>query len=405
MLNAPKLQLPLPPDAPAPRARRGATQTFLTHAARSKAFHGFVNPPIYRGSTVLFESMDDLVHGRAEFTYGRKGNPSLRALEQAWSELAGAAGTILCGSGLAAITTALLSVARAGDHLLVADTVYGPVRELCDGLLERFGVEVSYFPPDPGETFGDYFRNNTAAVYLESPGSLTMEIQDVPGLASVAHEHGACVLMDNTWSTPLLFDAHGAGVDISIEAGTKYLGGASDLLLGVASANAAYWPMLQKTHNMLGCIAGPEDVFLALRGFRTLDLRIRESGRRALELAQWLRARPEVCSVLHPAFEQSPGHGYWKRDYHGASGLFSVVLEPFSQQDLARMLDGLSLFGMGYSWGGFESLITPIDHDLVRTASPWSHTGPTLRLYIGLEDVEDLKQDLADGFSRLTGNR
>lgn len=405
MLNAPKLQLPLPPDAPAPRARRGATQTFLTHAARSKAFHGFVNPPIYRGSTVLFETMDDLVHGRAEFTYGRKGNPSIQALEQAWSDLAGAAGTILCGSGLAAITTALLSVARAGDHMLVADTVYGPVRELCDGLLDRFGVEVSYFPPDPGENFGDYFRNNTVAVYLESPGSLTMEIQDVPGLACVAHERGACVLMDNTWSTPLLFDAHGAGVDISIEAGTKYLGGASDLLLGVASANAAYWPLLKKTHNMLGCIAGPEDVFLALRGFRTLDLRIRESGRRALELAQWLRTRPEVRSVLHPAFEQSPGHAYWKRDYHGASGLFSVVLEPVSKQDLARMLDGLSLFGMGYSWGGFESLVTPIDHDLVRTASPWPHAGPTLRLYIGLEDVEDLKQDLADGFSRLTGDR
>ncbi len=398
----------LPPDAPAPAepppaSRRRATQTFLTHAARSKAFHGFVNPPIYRGSTVLFDSMDDLIHGRAEFTYGRKGNPSTQALESAWTELAGAAGTILCGSGLAAITTALLSVARAGDHLLVVDTVYGPVRALCDGLLERFGVAVTYFPPDPGAAFEQAFRDNTVAVYLESPGSLTMEIQDIPGLARIAHARGACVLMDNTWSTPILFDAHAAGVDISIEAGTKYLGGASDLLLGLASANSAYWPRLLDTHRMLGCIAGPEDVFLALRGFRTLDLRLRESGRRALEIAQWLRSRPEVLAVLHPALEQSPGHGYWKRDYHGASGLFSIILAPVSTQSLAQMLDGFRLFGMGYSWGGFESLVTPIDHDLVRSAKPWPHSGPTLRLYIGLEDVEDLKQDLSDGFSRLTG--
>jgi cystathionine beta-lyase len=404
MLNTPKPHLQLPPEAPAPQARRGPSQTFLTHAARSKAFHGFVNPPIYRGSTVLFDSMDDLVHGRAEFTYGRKGNPSTRALEDAWSDLAGAAGTILCGSGLAAITTSLLSVAGAGEHLLVSDTVYGPVRELCDGLLQRFGVAVTYFPPDPGESFLDYFQENTVAVYLESPGSLTMEIQDVPGLARIAHERGACVLMDNTWSTPLLFDAHAAGVDISIEAGTKYLGGASDLLLGVASANRQYWPRLIKTHRMLGCVAGPEDVFLALRGFRTLDLRIRESGRRALELARWLQCRPEVRTVLHPALEQSPGHAYWKRDYHGASGLFSVVLKPVSRQGLAGMLDGLSLFGMGYSWGGFESLAIPIDHDLVRTATAWNHGGPTLRLYIGLEDVGDLKQDLVEGFSRLTRN-
>ena len=404
MLNA--LATPRPAqaaEAGAPDARRPATQTFLTHAARSKAFHGFVNPPIYRGSTVLFDTMDDLVHGRGEFTYGRKGNPSTRALEGAWTELAGAAGTILCGSGLAAITTALLSVARAGDHLLVVDTVYGPVRALCDGLLERFGVAVSYFPPDPGADFEQAFRDNTVAVYLESPGSLTMEIQDVPGLAAIAHARGACVLMDNTWSTPILFDAHATGVDISIEAGTKYLGGASDLLLGVASANSAYWPRLQDTHRMMGCIAGPEDVFLALRGFRTLDLRIRESGKRALEIAHWLRSRPGVRAVLHPALEQSPGHGYWKRDYHGASGLFSVMLDPVSRQSLARMLDGLRLFGMEYSWGGFESLVTPIDHDLVRTAKPWPHTGPTLRLYIGLEDVDDLKQDLSDGFARLAG--
>lgn len=401
MLYASDRSFPPPSDVPAQTTRRSAPQTYLTHAARSKDFHGFVNPPIYRGSTVLFETMDDLIHGRAEFTYGRKGNPTTRALESAWSDLTGAAGTILCSSGLAAITTALLSVAKTGDHILVADTVYGPVRQLCDGLLDRFGVAVTYFPPNPGDVFAEYFQNNTVAVYLESPGSLTMEIQDVPMLASVAHERGACVLMDNTWSTPLLFDAHAAGVDISIEAGTKYLGGASDLLLGMASASSAYWSLLKNTHQMLGCIAGPEDVFLALRGFRTLDLRIRESGRRAQEIAQWLRSRPEVQTVLHPAFEDSPGHVFWKRDFHGASGLFSVVLKPVSQERLARMLDGFSLFGMGYSWGGYESLVTPIDHDLVRTASPWGHTGPTLRLYIGLEDVADLKQDLLEGFLRL----
>ncbi len=390
------------PVAAMPRRKPLAKQTLLTHLGRDReAYHGFVNPPVYRGSTVLFASMDDLVHGRNEFTYGRKGNPTLRALEDAWTQLSGAAGTVLCSSGLLAITTALLALVKAGDHILVTDSVYGPVRQFCDGMLARLGVRVRYFDPACGAGIAELFESATRLVYLESPGSLTLEIQDVPAIAAAAHARGAVVVMDNTWSTPLLFDAHGHGVDVSVEAGTKYLGGASDLLIGVASANAATWPALRAAHLTLGCMPGPEDVFLALRGLRTLELRLRESEWRALELAHWLQRRPEVERVLHPALPGHANHAIWRRDFDGSSGLFSAVLKPVAPQRLARMLDGLELFGMGYSWGGFESLVTPIDHDLQRTATTWTAAGPTLRFYAGLEDVDDLKRDLDDGFRRM----
>jgi cysteine-S-conjugate beta-lyase len=375
--------------------------TRLTHLGRDTAAqHGFVNPPIYRGSTVLFESMDDLLNDRAEFTYGLLGNPSIAALQDAWSELAGAAGTILAPSGLMAITTSLLAVLQAGDHLLVTDSVYGPTRSFCDKMLKRFGVETSYYDPLVGAGIAELMRPNTRAVFLESPGSLTFEIQDVPAIAEAAHANGAAVIIDNTWATPLMFDAHRHGADIVIEAGTKYLSGASDLLFGLASANAEYWPALRATHVGLGSTVGPEDVFLCLRGLRTLNLRLRESERQALDMAHWLEQRPEVARVLHPALEQHPGHALWRRDFTGSSGLFSVILHPAPQQAVAAMLDDLKLFGMGYSWGGFESLVTPFDPGRIRTATTWQAEGPALRFYIGLEDVQDLKNDLTRGFER-----
>ncbi len=385
-------------------ARRPSTR--LVHLGRDTAAqHGFVNPPIYRGSTVLFDSMDDLLNDRAEYTYGLLGSPTLAALETAWTELTGAAGTILAPSGLMAITTALLAVLEAGDHLLVTDSVYGPTRSFCDKMLKRFGIETTYYDPLVGAGITELMRPNTRAVLLESPGSLTFEIQDVPAIAEAAHSRGAVVIMDNTWATPLLFDAHRHGVDIVIEAGTKYLGGASDLLFGLTSANAEHWPALRATHVGLGSTVGPEDVFLCLRGLRTLDLRLRESERQALDMAHWLEQRPEVSRVLHPALEQHPGHELWRRDFAGSSGLFSVVLQPAPQSAVAAMLDGLELFGMGYSWGGFESLVTPFDPRKIRTASTWQAEGPALRFYIGLEDTQDLKDDLARGFERLQATR
>ncbi|APZ41829.1 cystathionine beta-lyase [Acidihalobacter ferrooxydans] len=376
--------------------------TRLTHLGRDTAAqHGFVNPPIYRGSTVLFDSMDDLLNDRAEFTYGLLGNPSTAALQDAWSDLAGAAGTILAPSGLMAITTALLAVLQAGDHLLVTDSVYGPTRSFCDKMLKRFGVETTYYDPRVGTGINELIRPNTRAVFLESPGSLTFEIQDVPAITEIAHAHGAAVILDNTWATPLLFDAHGHGVDIVVEAGTKYLSGASDLLFGLASATEKYWPALRSTHLALGSTVGPEDVFLCLRGLRTMLLRLRESERQALDMAHWLAQRPEVAQVLHPALEQHPDHTLWQRDYTGSSGLFSIILQPAPQHAVAAMLDGLQLFGMGYSWGGFESLVTPIDPGAIRTATSWQANGPALRFYIGLEDTQDLKDDLDAGFARL----
>lgn len=381
---------------------RFGQSTRLVHLGRDPAVqHGFVNPPIYRGSTVLFESMDDLLHDRAEYTYGLQGTPTHTALQTAWNQLTGAAGTLLAPSGLMAITTALLAVLQSGDHLLVTDSVYGPTRRFCDTVLKRFGVETEYFDPRMGAKIKVLMRPNTRAVFLESPGSLTFEIQDVPAIAQVAHAQAAAVLLDNTWATPLFFDAYAHGVDISIEAGTKYLGGSSDLLLGLVSANSRYWPLLHATHTSLGSAAGSEDVYLCLRGLRTLELRLRESERQALTIARWLENRPEVVNVLHPALEQHPDHALWRRDFTGSSGLFSVVLNPMSQAALAAMLDGFELFGMGYSWGGFESLVIPFDPSGIRTAAPWNAPGPALRFYIGLEAPEDLILDLEKGFSRL----
>lgn len=379
-------------------------RTKLAHAGRepSEQF-GFVNTPIYRGSTVVYPTVAALEarHHSARFTYGTYGTPTTEALEKAWSEIAGAAGTALTPSGLAAIALALLTALAAGDHVLVTDSAYEPTRNFCEGFLRRMGVETTYYDPLVGGDIERLMRPNTRAVLVEAPGSQSFEMQDIPAIADVAHARGACVIMDNTWATPLFFPPHERGVDLAIEAGTKYLSGHSDLLLGLVSANAQWYRPLRKTFNLFSMCAGPEDVFLALRGLRSMDLRLREAERQGLALARWLQARPEVSRVLHPALEDDPGHKIWKRDFAGSSGLFSVILKPASKAAVAALLDNLELFGMGYSWGGFESLVIPFDCSNYRTATSWNPEGPALRFSVGLEDIEDLKEDLDKGFARL----
>lgn len=380
---------------------RGIRTRLVTAGRNPDEQFGFINTPVYRGSTVLYPTMDALVHRKARYTYGTKGTPTIASLESAWTDLTGAAGTIIVPSGLAAVTIALMATVKAGDHVLVTDSVYQPTRHFCDTVLKRMGVEVDYFDPLIGAGIATLMRDNTTVVFTETPGSQTFEVQDVPAIAEVAHSRGAVVLLDNTWATPLFYPPHARGADIAIEAGTKYLGGHSDLLIGLVSANERWWPALRATFDAFGACAGPEDTFLALRGLRTMQLRLKEAERQALDLAAWLQTRPEVKRVLHPALPSCPGHEIWKRDFLGSSGVFSIVLQPASQKAVAAMLDGLELFGMGYSWGGFESLIIPFDCRGYRTASEWNPGGPCLRLQVGLEDLDDLKADLAEGFARL----
>jgi cystathionine beta-lyase len=294
-----------------------------------------------------------------------------------------------------------MSCLKAGDHLLVTDSAYRPTRVFCEGVLKRYGVETTYYEPTIGAGIESLLRPNTAAVLTEAPGSQSFEMQDIPAIAEVVHRHGAVVLMDNTWATPLFFPPHERGVDIAIEAGTKYLSGSSDLLLGLVSANERCFKQLRATFDAFAIPPGPEDVFLALRGMRSMALRLREHERQALDMARWMQGRPEVAQVLHPALEDHPGHEIWKRDFKGSSGLFSVILKPVSRDAVAAMLDGLELFGMGYSWGGYESLVVPFDCSKYRTAVPWNPGGPALRFHIGLEDLDDLKADLEAGFARL----
>lgn len=365
-------------------------------------FEGFVNTPIWRGSTVLKPSMEAFNNrASSRYSYGTHGTPTTDALELAWTTLSGAAGTVLVPSGLAAVTIALQSCLKAGDHLLVTDSVYRPTRNFCETFLKRFGVETTYYNPLIGADIKSLMRPNTRAVFTEAPGSQSFEMQDIPAIAAVAHAHDAVVLMDNTWATPLLFPPHERGVDIAIEAGTKYLSGHSDLLLGLVSANERCWTALRQTFDCMSICAGPEDVFLALRGLRTMALRVKEAGERGLEMASWFAARPEVKQVLYPALPSDPGHAIWKRDFLGATGLFSIILNPASPQAVAAMIDGLELFGIGASWGGYESLVLPFDCSSYRTATRWAPGGPALRFQIGLENPEDLKRDLDAGFARL----
>ena len=374
--------------------------TKLVRSGRDKSLTGpFVNPPVVHASTVLFDSVDDMVHRRQRYVYGRRGTPTSDALEAAVSELEGAEGTILCPSGLAAAATALLSCVSAGERVLVVDTVYGPVRHFADTILKRMGVETVYYDPALAGGIEDLFSADTTAVYLEAPGSLTFEMQDLAAVSAVARRHGATVLFDNTWATPLYFRPLEHGADLSIMAGTKYLAGHSDLMLGTVAANGPSLKKLKDTHGALGAHVGPDDVFLGLRGLRTLAVRLDRHQQSAMIVAEWLSARPEVARVLYPALPTDPGHGLWKRDMTGASGLFGVVLNGWNEARAASFVDSLQLFGIGASWGGFESLAIVAHPKPIRTATVWEAEDPLLRLHIGLEDPGDLIADLEAGFA------
>lgn len=368
-------------------------------------YHGFVNPPVFHGSTILAPTTKDLIDHTPRYSYGRRGNPTSDALEEALKALDGSAGVVLSPSGLAAVSTALLSCLSAGDHLLMVDTTYQPTRQFCDRALSRFGIETTYYDPLIGAGIEALIRPNTKAVYLEVPGSQSFEMQDVPGIAEIAHRHGATVLLDNTWATPLFFDAFGHGADLVIQAGTKYIVGHSDAMFGVVSASKKVWPALKNFYGDAGQCVAPDDIFLAMRGLRTLGMRLRQHQESALRVAKWLAKRPEVQRVLHPALESDPGHAIWKRDFKGSSGLFSIVLQPAPIEAVAAFLDDLKFFGLGYSWGGYESLAIPFDCKTYRTATSWDPGGPCVRIHIGLEDVADLIGDLDAGLARFRAAR
>jgi cystathionine beta-lyase len=380
------------------------TATRLVNGGRDPfAHHGFVNPPVYHASTVLYPSAEDYVAHRARYQYGRRGTPTSEALAGALAGLEGAdcAGVALLPSGLAAASVALLSVLNAGDHVLVTDSVYLPTRKFCDGVLARYGITTSYYDPLIGGGIAALIEPNTRAIYVESPGSLSFEMQDVPAIANAAHAKGAVVLMDNTWASALYFCAFDKGVDLSIQSGTKYIGGHSDVMLGTVSANTASWPRLRATVETMGLCVGPDDMYLGLRGLRTMGVRLAQHYASGIKVARWLAGRPEVAHVLHPALESHPGHALWRRDYSGACGLFSIVLKPVPQAAVHAFLNALTLFGIGASWGGFESLAIPFDCTALRTATAWAPGGPAVRFHIGLEDVDDLIGDLEGGFAAL----
>src|SRR5262245_4561544 len=381
-------------------SRRSATD--VVQAGRDPfAHHGFVNPPVYRGSTVLFKTLESFEGRSARYTYGRRGTPTSEALEQAIAGLEGGARTWLAPSGAAAIATMLLCFTKAGDHILVADTVYLPTRRFCNGVLKRFGVEATYCDPTIGPGIARLIRPNTTIVYTESPGSLTFEVQDIPAIAAAAHDAGALVAIDNTWASPLYFKPFAHGVDISVQAGTKYIVGHADAMLGAITVTEKLAPTLVAEAGGMGICAGTEEMYLGLRGFRTLDVRLERHWRSGVEIARWLEGRPEVTRVIHPALPSHPQHALWQRDFLGASGLFSIELKPCAKPALAAMLEGLELFGIGASWGGYESLLLPFDVSRTRTATAVKAQGPTVRFHIGLEDVDDLKADLEAGFARL----
>jgi cystathionine beta-lyase len=384
-------------DAPKPHH----PDTVVVHAGYDPHdFHGFVNPPVVHASTVLFETAAAHLSGAQRYTYGRQGTPTTDAFEAAVTALEGAAGTRLAPSGLAAVSLAILAATSAGDHLLVTDSVYAPTRRFCESTLKRFGIETTYFDPAIGADIAGLVRPNTRAVFLEAPGTATFEMQDVPAIAAIARERGLTVLMDNTWATPLYFKPLAHGVDLSIQAATKYISGHSDVLIGTVAAGPRLWKALAETHRDLGLHVGPDDVYLAWRGLKTMAVRLARHQASGLAVARWLSERPEVARVLHPGLPEDPGHALWRRDFSGASGLFSIELRPVPEAAVTAFLDALTLFGMGYSWGGFESLVVKPKLDGVRTVRPWTG-GPLLRLHVGLEDVADLTADLERGFAAM----
>ncbi len=363
--------------------------------------HGFVKTPGYRGSTVLYPTLE-AIHARTQpYTYGRRATPTTHALEEAIAHLEGGAATILTSSGLAAISTAILALAHGCDHILVVDSVYQPARTFADKTLKRLGIETTYYDPLIGSDIAKLFRPNTRLVMVEAPGSQTFEMQDIPAIAAAAHAKNIWVLADNTWATPLYCKPLALGADVSIQAATKYIVGHADAMLGAVTSNERAAKLIDNAKEALGTCPGSEETYLALRGLRTLAVRLERHQRSGLKIAEWLAKRPEVERVLHPALPGDAGHAIWKRDFTGASGLFSIVLNPVPEKALAAFLDGLKFFGMGYSWGGYESLVVPFDPTPYRTATRWHGPGQALRFHVGLEAVEDLIDDLTAGFERM----
>ena len=369
---------------------------------------GVVNPPVWRASTVLYDSIADLkARGSAthdRLYYGRRGTPTVWALADALTGMEpGAEGSLLYPSGVAAITAGLLALLAPGDHLLMVDSAYEPTRLFCDGMLRRFGVETSYYDPLVGAGIAALIRRETKLIFLESPGSLTFEVQDVPAITAVAREKGVATMLDNTWATPLLFPALAHGVDVTMMSLTKYVGGHSDAMMGSLTATPALWPRLRKATYQLGHAVSPDDCALMLRGLRTLDVRLTRHGANGLAVAGWLAARPEVGRVLHPGLADDPGHALWSRDFAGASGLFGFTLKGADDGARARFIDALAHFGLGFSWGGYESLVVPSDPGTIRTATRWDDPDALVRLSIGLEDPADLIADLERAFGAMAG--
>ncbi|MEQ8357687.1 MAG: cystathionine beta-lyase [Kiloniellaceae bacterium] len=383
-------------------------ETLLSHLGRDPARHfGTVNTPVYHASTLLQETMEafeDVQQRKLEkgsSSYGRSGTPTTFAFEETVAALEGGYGAVAVSSGLQAVTVALMSFAEAGKHFLIPDTIYYPARKVCESLMQRLGVETTFYDPLLGAGIAELIRDNTVLIYMESPGSLTFEVQDVPAIAAAAKAAGVTTVIDNTWATPLFCRPLDLGADIVLHAATKYLVGHSDALLGVLTCHAAHYELLRRTSQYLGCSAAPDDVYLGLRGMRSLAVRLDRHQANALRLTEWLGQRPEVDRLLYPALPGDPGHALWRRDFTGASGLFGLTLKPCPRDAVLAMIDGLELYGIGASWGGFESLILLTDPDSSRSATRWRPDGPTLRIFAGLEHGDDLIADLEAGFARL----
>jgi cystathionine beta-lyase len=380
--------------------------TRITHTGRSSPyFSGSVNPPVYRASTVTFPTMAAMADAQGDylnsFYYGRIGTPTTMAFEEAVAAAEGGDRCIAVPSGLAAIVGTLTALVKSGDHLLVSDSVYGPTRTFCQDVLAKNGVAVEFFHPLAGEAIESLFKPNTRLVFCETPGSLTFEMQDIPAIAKVAHAHGALVAADDTWASPIFFRPFEKGVDVSIQAATKYIVGHSDAMLGTITTRADLFEKIKSSIVKYGYSVGSEEAYLGLRGLRTLPVRMQRHQENGLAVARWLQTRPEVARVLHPGLPEDPGHPMFERDFLGASGLFGLILEPYPEEAMVAMIDHLSLFSLGFSWGGYESLIMYTTPGIVRTTTLWNADGPTLRLHVGLEDPDDLIADLAAGFEVL----